>query len=141
MKILVLADGSPCSVRAAEKLLELLPQWKEVPQVDVLHVVAPIPIGLVQSHLSASVLTEHYREVGQEALAPVMAVLRQGGLKAEEHLHAGEVKVVLPHQLETLAPDLILMGTHGRGGVQSLVLGSMAQRVLQLSSVPVLLVK
>jgi len=36
---------------------------------------------------------------------------------------------------------LIVMGTHGRGGIAGLVTGSVANRVLHLASCPVLLVK
>ena len=37
--------------------------------------------------------------------------------------------------------DLIVMGSHGRTGVAKLVLGSVATKVLELSTVPVLIVK
>ncbi len=37
--------------------------------------------------------------------------------------------------------DLIVMGTHGRGPVAGLVMGSVATRVLHLAACPVLLVK
>jgi nucleotide-binding universal stress UspA family protein len=37
------------------------------------------------------------------------------------------------------ACDLIVMGTHGRGGFQKLLLGSQALKVVTLSSIPVLL--
>jgi nucleotide-binding universal stress UspA family protein len=36
--------------------------------------------------------------------------------------------------------DLVVMGTHGRGAVTSLMLGSVAQRIVELSSIPVVLV-
>ncbi|MEN9384282.1 MAG: hypothetical protein RL323_1425, partial [Pseudomonadota bacterium] len=37
--------------------------------------------------------------------------------------------------------DLVVMGSHGRKGVQALILGSVAQKVLTHAKVPVLIVK
>ena len=37
--------------------------------------------------------------------------------------------------------DLIVMGSHGRSGIEKLVLGSVAQRVVQHTQLPVLLVR
>lgn len=37
--------------------------------------------------------------------------------------------------------DMIIMGSHGRKGLQKLMLGSVAQNVLALSSIPVLIVR
>jgi nucleotide-binding universal stress UspA family protein len=37
--------------------------------------------------------------------------------------------------------DLIVMGTHGRHGIQHLVLGSVAEAVIRSAPVPVLLVR
>ena len=37
--------------------------------------------------------------------------------------------------------DLIVMGTHGRGGVEQLLMGSVAERVVRLASCPVLTVR
>ena len=36
--------------------------------------------------------------------------------------------------------ELVVMGTHGRGAVKALVLGSVAQRIVELSPIPVVLV-
>jgi nucleotide-binding universal stress UspA family protein len=51
--------------------------------------------------------------------------------------HAGHEIVA---QAEHLAVDLIVMGTHARKGVQRLLLGSVTERVLRTSHVPVLTV-
>jgi nucleotide-binding universal stress UspA family protein len=37
--------------------------------------------------------------------------------------------------------DLVVMGTHGRGGIDRLLLGSVAERVVRASEVPVLTVR
>jgi nucleotide-binding universal stress UspA family protein len=47
---------------------------------------------------------------------------------------------VLRHA-EQIHADLLVMGTHGRRGVQRLVIGSVAERVLRFSRCPVLLMR
>jgi nucleotide-binding universal stress UspA family protein len=40
--------------------------------------------------------------------------------------------------VDDLRPDLVVMGTHGRRGVERMVLGSVAEKVVRMSSAPVL---
>ena len=70
--------------------------------------------------------------------------------RAEEH--AGEISVervlvegapsneIVEYAAEE-GCDLIVMGTHGRGGIDRLLLGSVAERVVRTSAVPVLTVR
>lgn len=48
---------------------------------------------------------------------------------------------VIARELATLCRDPIVMGTHDRGGVADLVMGSVASRVEHLAARPVLLAK
>ena len=50
------------------------------------------------------------------------------------------VKGILEAQ-KSLGCDLIALGSHGRGGVSALLLGSVAQKVLAQSPVPVMILK
>ncbi|SRR5579883_3175514 len=65
----------------------------------------------------------------RKRLPAAKAVLR-GGLVAGEILAA----------IDELRPDLVVMGTHGRHGLSRALLGSVAEKIVRLSPVPVLTV-
>jgi nucleotide-binding universal stress UspA family protein len=61
----------------------------------------------------------------------------------ERHVHASEVSDVtesLVEHIQELNADLVVMCTHGRGGLQIRLFGSIPQHVLALGTTPVLLV-
>jgi nucleotide-binding universal stress UspA family protein len=74
-------------------------------------------------------LSEALTEV-QRKVPSAKAVLRQGG-PAYEILAA----------IADLHPDLVVMGTHGRRGVSHALLGSVAERVVRMSTAPVLTIR
>jgi nucleotide-binding universal stress UspA family protein len=53
---------------------------------------------------------------------------------------SGDPVTEILHAAAAIASDVIVMGTHGRSGLQRLLLGSVAERVLRQSTVPVLAV-
>jgi nucleotide-binding universal stress UspA family protein len=65
------------------------------------------------------------------------------GVVVERHIHTNEVQDValsIVEHVDELAPDLIVMCTHGRGGLRGWLWGSIAQQVIALGDTPVLLV-
>jgi nucleotide-binding universal stress UspA family protein len=56
-------------------------------------------------------------------------------------MRKGKVVQEILAQAKTSRPDLVVIGSHGRGGVQRLVLGSVAEKVLRLATCPVLTVR
>jgi nucleotide-binding universal stress UspA family protein len=72
----------------------------------------------------------------EEAAAPA----RTAGLEVATRLVEGDPLHGLLEQVDVLAPDLVVVGTHGRRGVERLVLGSVAEALLRRSLVPVLTV-
>ena len=60
---------------------------------------------------------------------------------AEIHVEEGDPARSIVASAETFGSDLIVMGTHGRRGWQRLMLGSVTERVLRTSLVPVLTVQ
>jgi len=70
----------------------------------------------------------------------------QPGVTVETHLldltqQGGAIPDAIEHEAETWPADLIVIGSHGRSGVKRLLLGSVAEHLLRLSTRPVLLVR
>lgn len=141
MKILLPFDGSDCALRAVDHLIAHSAWFREVPEIHLLHVHAPIPIGRVQGHIGKETLQAYYLEESQEQLSPAQARLDAAGRFHTTHIHVGQPAEVIAKIAGELKCDLIVMGSHGRSGVAGLVMGSVASRVLHLASCPVLLVK
>ncbi|MGC8877442.1 universal stress protein [Thermus sp.] len=138
--VLMPTDGSPCSFQALEHGLGLAKALSA--KVHFLYVlenpaqaiwIAPesVPYGLE--------LLEDLKKAGEEAIGKALALAREKGVEA-----TGEVKegVPIPTIVEAARGfDLLVMGTHGRTGLDKLLLGSVTEGVLHRVSVPVLVVR
>lgn len=138
--ILMPTDGSPCSFQALEHGLGLAKALGA--RVHFLYVlenpaqaiwIAPesVPYGLE--------LLEDLRKAGEEAIAKALFLAQERGVEA-----TGEVKegVPVPTIVEAAKGfDLLVMGTHGRTGLDKLLLGSVTEGVLHRVGVPVLVVR
>lgn len=141
MKILLPVDGSTCSIRAAEQLLKMRSELASSPETHLLQVHLPIPIGRVQAHVGHDTLLAYYREESEAQLAAVAQLLKDAGLEYHTHIHVGQPAEVIVDIARQIGAEMILMGTHGRGAVGTLVLGSVSAKVLHFSPCPVMLVK
>jgi nucleotide-binding universal stress UspA family protein len=66
------------------------------------------------------------------------------GLRIDRHVHTAEVPDVARSIVEhvgELGPDLIVMCTHGQGGLRTRLFGSIAQQIIALGGAPVLLIQ
>ena len=80
------------------------------------------------------------RREGEEALAAVGSVAGDR-VPVETAVFEGSPSRKIVRYAEREGCDLIVMGTHGRGGIDRLLLGSVAERVVRSSEVPVLTVR
>lgn len=77
------------------------------------------------------------------ALDAAKAAVTQAGV-ASVNTMVGEGHAIhdgIQRAVESTGADLIVMGSHGRRGLEKLVLGSVTQRVLGVAHVPVLVVR
>lgn len=140
--ILVPVDGSETSLLAVSKAAEMAKAFAS--EVTAVYVLDPYPftgVGADFAYGQAQYLSAATAEANK-ALEEVNKVMADAGvpvktLVGEGHaVHEGIARVV-----ESIGADLVVMGSHGRRGFEKLVLGSVAQRVLQTVHVPVLVVR
>jgi nucleotide-binding universal stress UspA family protein len=62
-------------------------------------------------------------------------------VKSQEHVEIGHPEEIINHYANSYHCDLIVMGTRGLGAASSLLLGSVANKTVHLTDLPVMLVK
>jgi nucleotide-binding universal stress UspA family protein len=135
--LLVPLDGS----RLAESILPVVAYLakKIKGTVTLVHVIEQNPPREVhgQVHLQNPAQANQYlQEIAQKSFSSDIPV--------EYHVHTSEVTRVsqsIAEHVSELGTDLVVMCTHGRGGVKDLLFGSIAQQVIAQGLIPVILVR
>jgi len=83
-------------------------------------------------------LAEEYRTEMDRRLARLSDKLRAGGISVSTRLVRGATHEAIVSAADHEHADLIVMGTHARHGLQHLLLGSVAERVVRTAKVPVM---
>jgi len=81
------------------------------------------------------------REAGEEALTRAGASAQAGGVRWESLLEDGGSVDSIVAIAKSQGADLIVIGSHGRGGIARAILGSVAEGVLRHSDIPVLVTR
>jgi nucleotide-binding universal stress UspA family protein len=81
------------------------------------------------------------RDEATKSMAKTAEGIRAAGIEVEEVVREGYPATVIEEEAERIEADLIVIGTHGLSGLKHLLLGSIAERVVQKSPCPVLTVK
>ena len=141
--ILVALDESPMAYAAVEQALSLAQDLKS--QVTIMSVIAIDPFVGVDFYKVAPAITDYFMQAeknAKERLEDVKQSFIRDGINVNTKLIHG----VSPSQgiiqvADEAGADLIIMGSHGRTGIQKVMLGSVAQNVLTQSPIPVLIIK
>jgi len=142
MKILVAADGSKHSIDAVRFLTNHIGWIREAPQVDLLYVHPPMPkLSGLGTVIGKKQLERYYQEQGAEALAAARQLLDAAKMPYNAHVLVGPPAETIVAHAKKARCDLLLIGHRGMSAAASMVLGSIATKLLQLSPIPVLLVK
>lgn len=142
MKILIAVDGSKYALDAVKLLVEHCDWFRERPQVELVTVHLPVPhVARLGVGASKSQLDRYYAEEGEEKLAPARRLLEAAKIPCEARVLVGRAAESLVKHAKAKRCDMIYVGNRGAGAVKNAFIGSTASRVLELSDLPVLLVK
>ena len=137
--ILCPVDRSPSSIQAFSYAVALA-RWQGA-RLTLLEVIeAAVPTGSRRVPEDDSVLNDT-RAALERDLRRVLTARRASDLKVKIVMRKGNVVQEILAQAKAGRADLVVIGSHGRGGVQRLVLGSVAEKVLRLATCPVLTVR
>jgi len=135
-RVLLPTDGSRESRRAIDLAIDTASHYDAT--LDALYVV---DTHTQAARVSPGMVRERLATRGQEALSHVTECAEAAGVETSETiLEADSPARAILEYTDAHGSDLIVMGTHGRTGFDRVLLGSVAERVVRLASVPVLTV-
>lgn len=136
-RVLVPLDGSPAGDEAIEHAMAVAGDAGV--EYILVYVVAPA-LYINEPHTFAYPYETELQTAAQAYLGDLAGRIRERGFAVDTRvlLHPQPARAILECASES-AVDLIAMETHGRGGVARLLMGSVADKVVRASPVPVLL--
>jgi len=137
-KILVATDGSEHGERAAKVAIEIAKLSGGT--VTAIYVADTSKT----SHLPDDMLLYSIRELllkeGKEAVDFVEKMAKDAGVNFESTVAEGNPGEEIIHYAEKAAMNLVVLGTVGRTGMDKFLLGSVAEKIVRNSKIPVLTV-
>jgi len=137
-KILVPTDFSDYSDQAMQYATMLARTFKA--RILLIHVIE----SLIYTVTDTFIVTDHFvalKTIAEPLLENARKKIQKKGLRVETNLLTGVPYREILNKARRIGADVIVMGTHGRTGVEHLLLGSVAEKVVRLATCPVVTVR
>jgi len=136
-QILVPTDGSPASEAAIEHAIDLAQQYDA--RLHALYVVDSAAYSTLEA--GAEIVVEALESEGESATTHVAETAGEAGVECVSTVTTGTAYRSIIDYVGENDIDIVVMGTHGRKGLNRYLLGSVTERVVRTSGVPVLTVR
>ena len=138
-RILVPTDGSECAARAADHAIGLAAGSNAT--LHVLSVVDATELARNVPEVNAEYVEQQLRSRAESAVAEVAERADDAGVETVTAVEPGVPDRDIVAYATEHGCDLIVMGTRGRTGLERYLLGSVAERTVRRSDVPVVTVR
>jgi nucleotide-binding universal stress UspA family protein len=138
-KILVPTDGSDYSIRAAEYAIGVAKMVSA--QILVVYVIDEVVLDLISKAPERDAVEQALKEDGHRYVNYVVGLAEREGVKSSSILTKGRPYEQIVHLVKESNIDLIVMGTYGLRGAERILIGSVAERVIEYAPCPVLVIK
>jgi len=140
--ILVPVDGSSAALIAAGKAVELAKAFgSRITVINVIDYYPFVGVGADYAFGQTEYMTAATASANQAITAACAAVTAAGFTCNQRVIEGHVVHEGILDTAKSEGADLVIMGSHGRHGIEKLLLGSVTQRVLSHSTTPVLVVR
>ena len=144
-RIAVAVDGSETSTMALNEAVKLAKVMNAT--LLLLYVCEEMPVvwntdGMMPFPMEE--VTKAFIDAGKQLLLQDRASVADSGVEVETKLvedYNGRIGAVISQEAELWLADLLVVGTHGRKGINHLLMGSVAEGVMRTANMPVLLVR
>lgn len=140
MNILIAADGSSYSKKAFDYVKQHAKMFGEHAEFTIVNVQTALPPHVMRQFSKANI-QGYYAECFERDMKSARQAMKAAKLDYTEALKVGHPGDEIAKLAEKGMFDMVVMGSHGRGLLRNLVLGSVATRVLAACRVPVLIVR
>ena len=135
--IMVLTDFSPASDLALEYALSLARRYDA--RLYLTHIISPDTYALAEPGL-AELTYQKMRQAAEQNIADILVSGKLRGVPHEVLLYEGTLWPTVERLIEVQEIDLVVVGTHGRGDLKKVVIGSVAEEVFRQAGCAVLTV-
>ncbi len=140
MKILVAVDGSDISLRAVKYAVRLAGKLAKPAKLFLVAVDAA-PFPGVESRIGKEAMAQIHAEGHERMLAPARKALARSAFEVREMPVVGEPAEAILAAAKACKVDLLVMGSHGRGSVKGMLLGSVSSKVIAQTDLPVTIIR
>lgn len=138
-KILVPTDGSDSSMRAADFALKLAKHFES--EIIAIYVIDRIILEEISKIHERHEVEDEIKRKAERCLNYIVKSAKREGLKASSILVEGQPHDQIVRYAESLRTDIIIMGSKGRRGTNRILIGSVAERVIEYAPCPVLVIR
>jgi len=138
-KIVIATDGSEYTKKSVEFAIKLAKNLNaEIHGIYVMDTAAFVSIPL---DAALEDILEILKEEGRKALEYVENLAKENGVRVHTKILEGYPAEMIVKYAEEIGADLISVGTLGKSGIERFILGSVSEKVIRLSKIPVMVVK
>ena len=138
-RILIPTDGSDTSMRAAEFAIKIAKHFES--EIVAIYVIDRVILEEIAKIHERQGLEDEIKRKAERCLNYIVKSAEKKGLKARSILVEGQPHDQIVRHAESLKADMIIMGSKGRRGMNRILIGSVAERVIEYAPCPVLVIK
>jgi nucleotide-binding universal stress UspA family protein len=134
--ILCPVDFSTASLRAADYAIALASNYEA--NLHLFHVISPMLYSADQYAFNVGEIVQSMERTATKEMKKLEKKAEAAGVSFKHEIHTGDVESEIRTAIDATKADLLVMGTHGLRGLEKWFMGSVTEKMLRRSPIPML---